>query len=421
MLDLTESYQTFIEQLFIKYAKVNTRSDENSQAVPTTPGQVALAKIVLQDLKRIGVEDVVYDPKDSYVVASLPANTTADITPVGFIAHLDTADFPAENVLPQVHENYDGQDLVLNEEKKIVLRVSEFPNLRNYRGQRLITSDGTTLLGVDDKAGIASILTAVKYLLEHPAIKHGPVSFAFGPDEEIGRGAKRFDVSKFKVKFAYTLDNGLPGQLENETFNAAQAKIKIKGTSVHPGNAFGLMVNAITLANQIISLLPADEVPEKSCGHQGFFLVTDFKATIAQADLNIIIRDFDQQKFAAKKELLQQIVTDLNQQFERPKINLELKDQYFNIGDVIQQHPYITELVLNVYHKLGLKTQIHPFRGGTDGNFITAKGIPTPNLFNGGENFHGPYEFVTTEAMLTTSKTVVEIIKEHAQNDRFEA
>lgn len=421
MLDLTESYQTFIEQLFIKYAKVNTRSDENSQAVPTTPGQVALAKIVLQDLKRIGVEDVVYDPKDSYVVASLPANTTADITPVGFIAHLDTADFPAENVLPQVHENYDGQDLVLNEEKKIVLRVSEFPNLRNYRGQRLITSDGTTLLGVDDKAGIASILTAVKYLLEHPTIKHGPVSFAFGPDEEIGRGAKRFDVSKFKVKFAYTLDNGLPGQLENETFNAAQAKIKIKGTSVHPGNAFGLMVNAITLANQIISLLPADEVPEKSCGHQGFFLVTDFKATIAQADLNIIIRDFDQQKFAAKKELLQQIVTDLNQQFERPRINLELKDQYFNIGDAIQQHPYITELVLNVYHKLGLKTQIHPFRGGTDGNFITAKGIPTPNLFNGGENFHGPYEFVTTEAMLTTSKTVVEIIKEHAQNDRFEA
>ncbi|MFT8407457.1 peptidase T [Liquorilactobacillus nagelii] len=418
---MTESYQTFIEQLFIKYAKVNTRSDENSQAVPTTPGQVALAKIVLQDLKRIGVEDVVYDPKDSYVVASLPANTTADITPVGFIAHLDTADFPAENVLPQVHENYDGQDLVLNEEKKIVLRVSEFPNLRNYRGQRLITSDGTTLLGVDDKAGIASILTAVKYLLEHPTIKHGPVSFAFGPDEEIGRGAKRFDVSKFKVKFAYTLDNGLPGQLENETFNAAQAKIKIKGTSVHPGNAFGLMVNAITLANQIISLLPADEVPEKSCGHQGFFLVTDFKATIAQADLNIIIRDFDQQKFAAKKELLQQIVTDLNQQFERPRIKLELKDQYFNIGDVIQQHPYITELVLNVYHKLGLKTQIHPFRGGTDGNFITAKGIPTPNLFNGGENFHGPYEFVTTEAMLTTSKTVVEIIKEHAQNDRFEA
>ncbi|MFT8447756.1 MAG: peptidase T [Liquorilactobacillus nagelii] len=418
---MTESYQTFIEQLFIKYAKVNTRSDENSQAVPTTPGQVALAKIVLQDLKRIGVEDVVYDPKDSYVVASLPANTTADITPVGFIAHLDTADFPAENVLPQVHENYDGQDLVLNEEKKIVLRVSEFPNLRNYRGQRLITSDGTTLLGVDDKAGIASILTAVKYLLEHPTIKHGPVSFAFGPDEEIGRGAKRFDVSKFKVKFAYTLDNGLPGQLENETFNAAQAKIKIKGTSVHPGNAFGLMVNAITLANQIISLLPADEVPEKSCGHQGFFLVTDFKATIAQADLNIIIRDFDQQKFAAKKELLQQIVTDLNQQFERPRINLELKDQYFNIGDAIQQHPYITELVLNVYHKLGLKTQIHPFRGGTDGNFITAKGIPTPNLFNGGENFHGPYEFVTTEAMLTTSKTVVEIIKEHAQNDRFEA
>lgn len=235
MLNLTENYQDFIEKLFIKYAKVNTRSDEKSQAIPTTPGQVELAKIVFQDLKKLGVKDVVYDPQDGYVVASLPANISTATVTIGFIAHLDTADFPAANVQPQVHENYDGQDVVLNKSPEIVLRVSEFPDLKNYRGQRLITSDGTTLLGVDDKAGIASILTAIKYLLEHPAIKHGPVSFAFGPDEEIGRGAKLFDVSKFKVKFAYTLDNGLPGQLEDETFNAAQAKIKIHGTSVHPG------------------------------------------------------------------------------------------------------------------------------------------------------------------------------------------
>lgn len=416
MLNLTESYQDFIEKLFIKYAKVNTRSDEKSQAIPTTPGQVELAKIVFQDLKKLGVKDVVYDPQDGYVVASLPANISTATVPIGFIAHLDTADFPAANVQPQVHENYDGQDVVLNKSPEIMLRVSEFPDLKNYRGQRLITSDGTTLLGVDDKAGIASILTAIKYLLEHPAIKHGPVSFAFGPDEEIGRGAKLFDVSKFKVKFAYTLDNGLPGQLEDETFNAAQAKIKIHGTSVHPGNAFGLMVNAVTLANQIVSALPAAEVPEKSRARQGFFLVTEFKATIAQADLNIIIRDFDHQKFIAKKNLLQQLVADLNQQFDRSRIELELKDQYFNIGDVIHQHPYITDLVLAVYQKLGLNIQVHPFRGGTDGNFLTAKGIPTPNLFNGGENFHGPYEFVTTEAMLITSKTVVEIIKEHLQH-----
>ncbi|KRL05192.1 peptidase T [Liquorilactobacillus oeni] len=416
---LGENYSDFIEQAFIKYAKINTRSDENSTSIPTTKGQVRLAKLIAADLKKLGLKNVVYDDKDGYVVASLPANAPGDIAPIGFIAHLDTADFTAENVHPEVHPNYDGKDVLLNEAAGIVMRVSEFPNLKNYRGQRLITSDGTTLLGVDDKAGIAAAITALKYFLEHPHIKHGAVSVAFGPDEEIGLGAKRFDISKFNVKFAYTLDNGLPGQLENETFNAAQAKIVIKGTAVHPGNAYGLMTNAIMLANRLVAQLPSDQVPELSKGKEGFFLVTEFSATVSEAKLNIIIRDFDKEKFLSKKKLLQRIVNQLNSKFAQSRIDLTMNDQYYNIDEAIQQHPYITDLIIGTYKKLGLKTLVHPFRGGTDGNALTQKGIPTPNLFNGGENFHGPYEFVTTEAMLLTSKTIVAILSEHYRNSQL--
>lgn len=415
---MNASYLKFIEQAFIKYAKINTRSDENSASIPTTKGQIVLAKVIKDDLSKIGVKNMVYDEKDGYLVATLPANVAVAPKPLGFIAHLDTADFPAENIQPQIHPAYDGGDIILNEENDISLRVSDFPNLKNYRGQHLITSDGTTLLGADDKAGIAAAVTAIKYLNDHPAIKHGEVSFAFGPDEEIGLGAKRFDVEKFKVDFAYTLDNGLPGQLENETFNAAQAKIAIKGTAVHPGNAYGLMINAITLANQLVAALPVDEVPEKSRGREGFFLVTAFSATIAEADLNIIIRDFDKEAFAAKKKLLQQIVDHLNREFDEPRVFLKIQDQYHNIAETLKQHPYITELILQSYAKLGFKTVIHPFRGGTDGNALTEKGIPTPNLFNGGENFHGQYEFVTTEAMLQVSQTIITILEEHYQNNK---
>nr|WP_054757701.1 peptidase T [Liquorilactobacillus satsumensis] len=413
-----KKYLKFIEQTFIKYAQINTRSDENSQSVPTTTGQVSLAKLIVADLKALGLENVIYDEQDGYVVAALQGNTNESVDPIGFIAHLDTADFAAENIQPQVHANYDGQDVVLNQAKGIMMRVSEFPNLRKYRGQRLITSDGTTLLGVDDKAGIAAIVTALKYLLEHPEIKHGPVSVAFGPDEEIGLGAKRFDISKFNVKFAYTLDNGLPGQLEDETFNAAQAKITIRGTAVHPGDGYGLLVNAATLANRLLSHLPSDEVPELSKERGGFLLVTEVKATIAAAQINIIIRDFEHQQLA-KKKLLREIVTQLNQEFTEPRIKLDIKDQYYNIKEVIKQHPYITQLVLETYRQLGLKPIVHPFRGGgTDGNALTEKGIPTPNLFNGGENFHGPFEFVTTEAMLLTSRTVVALLGEHLRQSR---
>ncbi|MFT8824082.1 MAG: peptidase T [Liquorilactobacillus mali] len=397
----------------MEYAKVNTRSDEESKKIPTTSGQVKLAKIIVNDLKRIGVANIVYDQNDGYVVASLSANIKENIDTIGFIAHLDTANFKSENIKPIVHRNYDGNDVVLNAGKKITMSLDEFPNLKNYTGQTLITSDGTTLLGVDDKAGIIEIITAFKYLIAHPDIKHGEIFAAFGPDEEIGYGAKRFDIRKFKASFAYTLDNGLPGQIEDETFNAAQAKIRVKGTSVHPGDAFGTMINATTIANKIITALPENEVPEKSKGRDGFFLVTESNTTVSEAYLNIIIRDFDDKKFLMKKVLLKDIVDKINQKFDYERVTLEMQDQYHNIKTDINKTPYIIDLVKRAYTKLGLKTTVHPFRGGTDGNAITEKGIPTPNLFNGGENFHGQYEFITVEAMKLTANMVVEIIKEH--------
>lgn len=408
-----ESLEEFLEASFIRYAKINTRSDETSSAVPTTPGQVTLANVIVRDCQALGLHNVVYDDQDGYVVAKLPATTEEKVAPIGFIAHLDTADFESEQVHPQVHPHYDGKDIVLNSAQHVTLSVQEFPHLRHYRGQRLITTDGTTLLGVDDKAGIVEALGAARYLLAHPEIAHGDIYLAFGPDEEIGYGAKRFDITKFPVEFAYTLDNGVPGQLEYETFNAAQAKIDIEGTSVHPGDAYGTMVNAVLLAQQLLAALPAAEVPEKSRGYQGFFLVNHVKASIEHATLTIIIRDFTQAGFAAKKQLLQDQVAQLNQAYGSPRAQLVIRDQYLNIGDTIRQEPYIINLVKKVYRDLGFKLDVRPFRGGTDGNAITAKGIPTPNLFNGGENFHGQYEFVTTEAMAVTTHTIVALIEEH--------
>lgn len=413
--ELNDFDQELIESLFIKYAKINTRSNPASPTVPTTPGQVELAQAIVEDLKNLGIKKVTYDTDSGYALAELPGNSDKALTPIGFIAHLDTADFNAENISPQIHANYSGDDIVLNRKKGLVLSPKQFPNLKKVVGQRLITTDGNTLLGADDKAGIAEIIGALAYLLKHPEIEHGPVEVAFGPDEEIGRGAKRFPAKAFAARFAYTMDNGHLGQIEPETFNASQAEIRIKGTAVHPGDAFGLMVNAISLANEIVSSLPKNEVPEKSRGHQGFFLVSDFKATISQAHLTIIIRDFDTDQFHQKERLLETIVNNINARYQEPRIALKIDEQYQNIGDTIQQHPYVMNLVLDTYRRLGIKPDITPFRGGTDGNAITAKGIPTPNLFNGGDNFHGPYEYVTTEAMVTVAKVIVEILKEHVR------
>lgn len=407
--------ESLIEKLFIKYAKVNTRSDPKSLTVPTTSGQVELARMIIEDLKNLGIEEVDYDTDSGYVLATLPSNSKKQLVPIGFIAHLDTADFNAENVQPQVHANYDGTEIILNRKKNMVLSPKQFPSLKQFIGQRLITTDGNTLLGADDKAGIAAIFGAFDYFLKHPEVEHGPIKVAFGPDEEIGRGAKRFPVQNFGAAFAYTLDNGQPGQIEPETFNASQAEITIHGTAVHPGEAYGLMVNAISLADEILAALPKDEVPEKSRNHQGFFLATDFKATISEAHLTIIIRDFDRLKFQQKEQLLKQTIQKINARFDEPRIDFDLDEQYQNIGDAIERSPYVLNLVLDTYKRLGITPIITPFRGGTDGNAITAKGIPTPNLFNGGGNFHGPYEYVTTEAMATVARVVVAIVTEHVR------
>lgn len=415
MSETSDFDSELIESLFIKYAKVNTRSDANSQTVPTTVGQVKLAKTVLSDLQDLGIQDAKYEPENSYVLGTLPSNSDKDLSAIGFIAHLDTADFNAENIRPQIHPNYDGQDIVLNAEKHIILSPKEFPLLKKYVGQRVITTDGTTLLGADDKAGVAAIFGMLKYFLTHPEVEHGEVKVAFGPDEEIGRGAKRFPAEEFGTEFAYTLDNGQPGQIEAETFNASEAKIEIRGTAVHPGDAYGLMVNAVTLANEIVSSLPKDEVPENSRDHEGFILVTDLNATVAEAHIELIIREFDTNKYHENLKLLHDIVDGINARFDSPRVDLQINEQYQNIGDTVKKHPYIVNVALDVYHRLGIKPNITPFRGGTDGNAITAKGIPTPNLFNGGDNFHGPYEYVSTEAMTKTAQVVAEIVQEHVR------
>ncbi|MBL1228317.1 peptidase T [Enterococcus sp. BWB1-3] len=399
---------------FIRYVKVNTRSDAASQTIPTTPGQIELARVIEKELSELGLSDIHYNEKNGFLTARLPKNTTTDIPAIGFIAHLDTADFEAEGITPQIFPEYDGQDVLLNRELGLTMKVEEFPNLKDYKGQTLITTDGTTLLGADDKAGVAEIIEAVIYLLEHPEISRGDVWIAFGPDEEIGRGADRFDVAAFPATFAYTVDSGRVGSFEYETFNAAQAVIEIEGTSVHPGTAYGLMVNAIKVGEQIDALLPADEVPEKTRGYEGFYLLNRFSGTLDHAELTYIIRDHDKEKFAARKQFLQERVEEVNGQLDRPRCTITFVDQYYNMKEIIEKDMRPVELAVKAMNNLGIKPLIAPFRGGTDGSKISYLGLPTPNLFAGGENFHGQYEFITAEAMEAAVKTIVEIIKENA-------
>lgn len=410
---MVEIDTNYLEQQFIDYCRYNTRSDAQSQTIPSTPGQIDLAKRVVTDLKKLGLK-AWYNEKNGYALGYVPGNCDKKISAVGFFAHLDTADYPADNVSPQVHPDYDGRDVILNEEKQIILRVAEFPELKDLAGQCLITTDGTTLLGADDKAGVAALLAAVQSLVTQPEIKHGPLYVAFGPDEEIGQGAKRFDETEFPVEFAYTLDNGQPGDLEYETFNAAAATVEIEGTAVHPGDAYHLMVNASSLAHELVAGLPLAEVPEKSRGRQGFIMVTRQESTPDHAHLELIIRDFDQQLFANKKKLLKDLAQQINDRYDQERVKIEIKEQYSNIGEEIKKNPAIVKLALKAYDTLGLKPNIVPFRGGTDGNFLTEKGIPTPNLFNAGHNFHGKYEYVTVEGMQTVAQTIIEISRTHA-------
>lgn len=397
---------------FIRYVKVNTRSDAASQSVPTTLGQIELAKSIEKELHTMGVSDIRYNEANGFLTAALPANTSAAIPAIGFIAHLDTADYNAENIQPQVFPQYDGQDVCLNAEQNIIMRTEEFPQLKEYKGQTLITTDGTTLLGADDKAGIVEILEAVEYFLAHPEQKHGLILMAFGPDEEIGRGADRFDAANFPADFAYTIDSGRVGCFEYETFNAAQAMIAIEGTSVHPGTAYGTMVNAIKLGEQVDAQLPSQEVPEKTRGYEGFYLLTKFSGSLDYAELTYIIRDHDKQQFLARKQVLQDIVAKLNQALDKERLTITFVDQYYNMKEIIEKDLTPVNLAVKAMENVSIDPLIQPFRGGTDGSKISFMGIPTPNLFTGGENFHGQYEFITVEAMEKATQTIIEIVKE---------
>ncbi|MDR2278212.1 MAG: peptidase T [Vagococcus sp.] len=396
---------------FIQYVKLNTRSDASSSTIPTTKSQEEFAFILKEELERIGLSKIDYNQTNGFLTAVLPKN--ADNYPsVGLIAHLDTADFNAENITPLVHENYDGKDVLLNKEQDIVMKVSEFPNLKDYIGETLITTDGTTLLGADDKAGIVEILGAIDYFIANSEENHGDIWVAFGPDEEIGQGADHFDVSRFPADYAYTIDSGRVGHFEYETFNAAQATIKIDGTSVHPGTAYGMMVNANKVANLIDQRLPQDEVPEKTRGKEGFYLLHDYHGSIDKAEMVYIIRDHDKALFEDRKERLVSIVETLNKELDRPRIQIELKDQYYNMKEIIEKDMTSVDVAIKAMKNLGIEPIITPFRGGTDGSKISFMGLPTPNIFTGGENFHGQYEFITLEAMETATKTIIEIIKE---------
>ena len=399
-----------LKDRFLKYVKFETRSDEKSETIPSTPTQLEFAKILAKELEEIGMENV-YVNDACFVNATLPGNIDKDVPVIGFIAHMDTADFNATNVNPKIVENYDGKDIVLNEAKDIVLSVEEFPNLKNYVGKTVITTDGTTLLGADDKAGIVEIVEAMKYLIEHPEIKHGTVKVAFGPDEEIGRGADNFNVEEFGADFAYTMDGGPVGELEYESFNAAGAFFKIKGKSVHPGTAKGKLINASLIAAEVVNSFPADEVPEKTEGYEGFYFLDKINSNCEEAELSYILRDHDREKFEAKKKFAANVAKKINEKYGKELVSVEIKDQYYNMGEIIKDHMNVVEIAKKAMENLGIKPVIEPIRGGTDGSKISFMGLPTPNIFAGGENFHGKYEFVALESMILATDVIVEIVK----------
>ena len=401
---------------FIKYAKVYTTSDEDSTTTPSTQRQKNLAKILVEDLKEIGIDNAYMDD-NSYVYGFVPANTDKICNTIGFIAHMDTAPAASgENVKPQIHKNYNGEDIILNKEKNIVLSIKEFPYLKDQIGKTLITADGTTLLGADDKAGIAEIIEAIKYIIENKEIEHGPIAIGFTPDEEVGRGADLFDVKKFNANFAYTIDGGHVGELEYENFNAAGAIVNITGKSVHPGSAKDILINATTIGMEFHSLLPEDEVPEKTEGYDGFYMITDFKGGIESATLKYIIRDFAIENLQKRKDLLKNISEIINEKYKSQLVKVDVHDEYYNMKKVIEPVMYVIELAKKSMLEADVIPKIVPIRGGTDGAKLSYMGLPTPNIFTGGANFHGIYEYISGEDMVKAKETIINIIKNDALN-----
>lgn len=397
-----------VVERFLRYVGHGTQSDPHTEMCPSTPGQMEFAYMLCEEMKHLGMQEVEVD-EYGYVMGFLPSNMDRETPAVGFIAHMDTSpEMSGKHVNPQIIENYAGNDIVLNKEKGIVLSSEEFPELSNYVGQTLITTDGNTLLGADDKAGIAEILTAVEYMQEHPEVKHGKICVCFTPDEEIGKGPDHFQVKKFGAKFAYTIDGGEMGELEFENFNAANAHIVFKGRNMHPGYAKNKMVNSIAVANEFMAGLPKKEVPEHTAGYEGFFHVYSIKGDVERTELDILIRDFDRERFEWRKNTIENGVREFSKRLGL-NIELELKDQYSNMREKIEPVHYIIDIAKQAMQELDIKPLIVPIRGGTDGARLSFMGLPTPNLFTGGHNFHGRYEYIPVHSMEKAVQVIVRV------------
>lgn len=409
---------------FISYITIDTESDPNSQTTPSTQKQWNLANKLVEELKTIGLQDVTIDDK-AYIMATLPSNVDHEVPVIGFVSHFDTSpDFSGANVKPQIITNYDGKDIILNAEKNIILSPNYFKDLLQYKGQTIITTDGTTLLGADDKAGITEIVSAMEYLIQHPEIKHGKIRIGFTPDEEIGRGAHHFDVEKFGAQWAYTMDGSQIGELEYENFNAAGAKITFKGKSVHPGYAKGKMINSMLIANEFINELPKGETPQETKGYEGFFHVHHLTGSIEETVLELIIRDHNKVKFEKRKDLIGKIAKKINRkfakQFGEDIVTTEIRDQYYNMKEKVLPVKHIVDIAEKAMRELNIKPIIKPIRGGTDGSQLSYMGLPCPNIFAGGHNFHGKYEYVPAESIQKATEVIVKIAELTAIQGAFD-
>lgn len=396
---------------FLKYVSFETTSNEEAGVTPSTPGQMVLAKCLKEELESLGLQEVFLDD-NGYLYATLPANTDKKVPVVGFIAHMDTApDMSGKDVTPRIVEKYDGGDIVLNAGENIVLSPGQFPELKNHVGEDLIVTDGNTLLGADDKAGIAEIISGVEYLMQHPEIKHGKIRIAFNPDEEIGLGAHKFDVERFGCDFAYTFDGGEVGELEFENFNAAAAKLTFTGRNVHPGTAKNKMINSIRVANHFVSMLPSHETPEHTEGYEGFYHVISFNGSVEQTVVNYIIRDHSRERFESRKREFQHLTNKINAEYGEGTLKLELRDQYYNMREKIEPVMYVIDIAKEAMLAAGVKPVVKAIRGGTDGAQLSFKGLPCPNIFAGGMNMHGRFEYVPIPSMEKAMKVMVKIVE----------
>ena len=407
--------KTDILKRFLRYVSIDTQSDDTATTYPSTEKQRDLGRLLIEELKELGLKDVTVD-EFGYIMATLPSNVSHKVPVIGFLAHMDTSpDMSGANVKPQIIENYKGDDIVLNKETKLTMTTREFPELKHYVGQTLITTDGTTLLGADDKAGIAEIMTAVDYLIKHPEIKHGKIRISFTHDEEVGHGVDHFDVKRFAADFGYTMDGGAVGELEYENFNAAGAKISIQGRNIHPGYAKDKMINAMLVAMEINAMLPVNQRPEFTTGYDGFYHLVHMEGSVENATIQYIIRDHDRTKFESKKELLTSILRLINMRYGDTIATLEMKDQYYNMREMVEPHMHIVNTAIKAMEMADVKPVVMPIRGGTDGARLSYMGLPCPNIFAGGHNFHGKFEYVPLGSMVKATEVIVNIVKLYAE------